>query len=83
MAINIRFKGIIDTLANIALDKFAGRVAWADKRSKVTVSGSGHTYNSRILLRLYRTPTGDDTYPGDAALSSVGVHYSANPLQVG
>lgn len=61
----------------------AGGVAWADKRSEVTVSGSGHTYNSRLLLRLYRTPTGSDTYADDAVLSSVGVHYSANPLQAG
>ena len=29
MAINIRFKGIIATLAQIAADRFAGRVAWA------------------------------------------------------
>lgn len=61
----------------------AGGVAWSDKRSEVTVSGSGHTYNSRMLLRLYRTPTGSDTYADDAVLSSVGVHYSANPIQAG
>jgi hypothetical protein len=59
----------------------AGATAWADKRSEVTISGAGHTYNSCLLLRLYRTPTGTDTYAGDAVLSSVGVHYSANPLQ--
>lgn len=62
----------------------AGGVAWADKRTDFTISGAGHTYNSRLLLRLFRDPTdGTDTYPDDAVLSSVGVHYTANPIQAG
>ena len=35
MAINIRFKGIIETLANIATDKFAGRLAWASNIARM------------------------------------------------
>lgn len=62
----------------------AGGTAWVDKRSEVTISGAGHTYNSRLLLRLYRDPNDSgDTYGADAVLSSIGVHYSANPLQAG
>lgn len=62
----------------------AGGTAWVDKRSEVTISGAGKTYNSRLLLRLFRDPANaGDTYGDDAVLSSVGVHYSANPLQAG
>lgn len=62
----------------------AGGTAWVDKRSEVTISGAGKTYNSRLLLRLFRDPANaGDTYGADAVLSSVGVHYSANPLQAG
>lgn len=62
----------------------AGGTAWVDKRSEATVSGTGRTYNSRLLLRLFRDPANaGDTYGADAVLSSVGVHYSANPLQAG
>ncbi len=62
----------------------AGGVAWADKRTDFTISGAGKTYNSRLLLRLFRDPTdGTDTYGDDAVLSSVGVHYTANPIQAG
>ena len=57
----------------------AGTVAWADKRADFTISGTGHTYNSRILFRLFRNPADvADTYAGDAVLTSVGLHYSAN-----
>ncbi len=62
----------------------AGGTAWVDKRSEVTISGAGKTYNSRLLLRLFRDPANaGDTYGADAVLSSVGAHYSANPLQAG
>lgn len=60
----------------------AGATAWADKRTDFTISGSGRTYNSRLMLRLFRDPTdAADTYGGNAVLSSVGCHYSANPVQ--
>lgn len=62
----------------------AGGTAWADKRSEVTISGAGKTYGSRLVLRLYRDPTDpNDTYAADAVLSSIGVHYTADPMQVG
>ncbi len=62
----------------------AGTTAWADKRTDFVLSGAGHTYNSRIMIRLFRDPTdGTDTYGGDAVLSSVGAHYTANPAQAG
>jgi hypothetical protein len=65
------------TLASVVTA--AGTTAWADKRSDITISGTGHTYNSRILIRLFRNPTdAADTYAGDAVLTSVGLHYSAN-----
>jgi hypothetical protein len=61
----------------------ANGTAWAaEQRSDCTVPGTDKTYNSRLCLRLYRDPT-LDTYTGDVALTSVGVHYTADPLQVG
>lgn len=60
----------------------AGSVAWADKHADITLPGAGHTYNSRIMIRLFRNPVdAADTYGGDAVLSSVGMHYSASPSQ--
>lgn len=60
----------------------AGTTAWADLRSDLTISGTGRTYNSRLLIRLFRNPVdAADTYAGDAVLTSVGLHYSANPGQ--
>lgn len=57
--------------------------AWAaEQRSEVTVSGVGHTFNSRIMLRLYRDPS-KDTFTGDVALTAIGVQYTADPLQSG
>jgi len=57
----------------------AGTTAWADKRADFTLSGTGHTYNSRLLFRLFRAPTdAADTYTGDAVLTSVGMHYQAD-----
>ena len=60
----------------------AGTTAWADKRTDITIPGTGHTYNSRLMVRLFRNPTdAADTYTGDAVLSSVGMHYQADPGQ--
>lgn len=33
-----------------------------------------------VCIRLYRVPTGVDTYAGDAGLLSVGVHYKSDTL---
>jgi hypothetical protein len=55
---------------------------WLDQRTDFTISGSGHTYNSRLLVRLFRDPAdAADTYTGLGVLTSVGCHYSANPAQ--
>lgn len=60
----------------------AGTTAWADKRTDFTLSGSGHTYNSRLLVKVFRDPTdAADTYAGDAVLTSMGCHYTALPTQ--
>jgi len=60
----------------------AGATAWADKRTDFTIPGTGHTYNSRLMVRLFRNPVdAADTYTGDAVLSSVGMHYQADPGQ--
>lgn len=60
----------------------AGTTAWADKRTDFTIPGTGHTYDSRLMVRLFRNPTdAADTYTGDAVLSSVGMHYQADPGQ--
>lgn len=35
---------------------------------------------TQILFRIYRIPTGVDTYSGDAALETLGYHYLVNTL---
>ena len=60
----------------------AGTTAWSDKRTDITIPGVGKTYNSRLMVRLFRNPAdAADTYAGDAVLSSVGMHYQADPGQ--
>ena len=60
----------------------AGTTAWSDKRTDFTIPGVGKTYNSRLMVRLFRNPAdAADTYAGDAVLSSVGMHYQADPGQ--
>jgi len=56
--------------------------AWVSTYSSFgTVSGSGKTINSQIVFQIFRTPTdGLDTYTGDAAMITVGVHYQTDTL---
>lgn len=60
----------------------AGGVAWISKRTDFTIPGIGRTYNGRLVVRLIRDPgDAEDTYADPAALVSVGIHYTAIPLQ--
>jgi hypothetical protein len=62
----------------------AGGVQWADKRTDFTISGTGKTYNSRLIIRLIRDSADSlDTYAGHAVLAALGCHYTANPGQAG
>lgn len=62
----------------------AGTVAWADKRTDITLSGTGHTYNSRVLVHLFRDRNdAADTYEAAVGELSVSAHFQADPLQAG
>lgn len=68
----------------VSVTTAAGTTAWADKRSDITISGAGHTYNSRVLIHLFRDRNdAADTYEAPVGELSVSAHYSANPLQAG
>ncbi len=57
-------------------------VAWHSSRTDFTIPGVGRTFNARLVVRLIRDPTdAADTYAADVALLSVGIHYTAIPLQ--
>ena len=57
-------------------------VAWHSTRTDFTIPGVGRTFNARLVVRLIRDPgDAEDTYADDAALVSVGIHYTAIPLQ--
>ncbi len=74
--------GVFPAASLLGTTTAAGTTAWADKVTSFTIPGTGHTYNSRLMIRLFRDPTDAlDTYTGDAVLSSVGMHYAADPGQ--
>jgi hypothetical protein len=74
--------GVWDTTALSSSTVAAGTVAKADKRFDITLSGTGHTYNSRLVIRIFRdSADAADTYAGDAILPVFGVHYQADPGQ--
>lgn len=46
-----------------------------------TISGVGKTINSQLVLQIFRVPTdGDDTYPDNAALVALGIHYECDTV---
>ena len=64
-------------IQNISVISAASGSAWT---SIVTgfdiVSGEGMEVGSQIEIRVYRDPSDiEDTYPDDAVLTSVGIHY--------
>ena len=74
--------GVWDTTELSSSIVAAGTVAKADKRFDITISGTGHTYNSRLVIRIFRdSADAADTYTGNAILPAFGVHYQADPGQ--
>lgn len=60
----------------------AGGTAWVSKYISVaTLSGTGKTINSHIVFQVFRDPSNaGDTYPDDAALIQIGIHYQSDSL---
>jgi hypothetical protein len=57
----------------------AGSTAWVSGVASVTIPGTGHTYNSRLMIRLVRDPTdAADTYADPACVTAIGCHYSTD-----
>ena len=62
----------------------AGTVAWADKKSSVTISGVGHTWGSRMRVHIFRDGSdAADTFTGGASLLALGCHYTAKLADTG
>ena len=57
----------------------AAGVAYTDQRTDFVISGTGHTYNSRLKIKLSRTAAdANDTYNGIAIFIAMGLHYTAD-----
>lgn len=71
MAINIRFKGIIDSLVNIAADKFAGRIAWVTDISRMIMYYDATNYGimaRRDVLESFEAGIQDATVTAGQAM---------------
>jgi hypothetical protein len=57
-------------------------VAWfSHVKGFDAIDGTGKRIGSHVMLRLYRNPAStNDTYPDDAVLMSVGIHYQVDTL---
>lgn len=54
----------------------AGGVAWKHLIAELpTISGTGKRIGSILACRIWRDPTGSDTYPDDAGLLEIDFHY--------
>lgn len=59
----------------------ASGVAWKETRADIdTISGAGLKIGAQIAFRLYRVPTGSDTYAGDAMVFTIGFHYQIDTI---
>ena len=60
----------------------ASTTAWTHQMANFnSISGTGKTISSVLMIRLYRDPTdGDDTYGDDAAFIDFDVHYEINTI---
>jgi hypothetical protein len=58
----------------------AGWTAWVNKIVAFpTITGTGMLINSQIAFRIFRDPTDvADTYPDDAGLVQIGIHYECD-----
>jgi hypothetical protein len=61
----------------ISIIQAAGGTAWVHKLAEFPViSGQSKKIGSVIEFRIYRDPNdAADTYPNDAALKNIGIHY--------
>jgi hypothetical protein len=74
--------GVIPVLAQIATTpQAAGGTAWKHLLADLPViSGVGKTISSMLMCRIWRDPTGTDTYPDDAGLLEVDFHYQLDSV---
>jgi len=56
--------------------------AWDNIQTDIaSISGTGMLFNSHFVFRLYRDPNdAEDTYPDDAVLLSIGLHYEIDTV---
>lgn len=69
--------GVFANPTIVSVVQAAGGTVWRHNRASFPdISGVGKTINSAIVFRLFRDPSdAADTYPDDAALIQVGIHY--------
>lgn len=59
----------------------AGGVAWKHLIAELpSISGTGKLIGSMLICRIWRDPTGSDTYPDDAGLFEIDFHYQLDSM---
>jgi hypothetical protein len=59
----------------------AGGVAWTHLVAELpAIVGTGKLLSSMLMCRIWRDPTGSDTYPDDAGLLEIDFHYQQDAM---
>lgn len=83
MSTNIRFKGITDTTANIAADKFQGRIAWNTTLNRFVVFYDATNYGTMARRDVFETFAAGIRNNGDYQDSLGTVRISSTGLVTG
>jgi hypothetical protein len=73
----LNVNGTIPALTQIDTGAVAASgTAWQHLLAELpTIAGAGHLLSSMLMCRIWREPTGSDTYPADAGLLEIDFHY--------
>jgi hypothetical protein len=77
----VNIDGLIPVLGQIDTGAVAaGGTAWKHLLSEIHphISGVGKTISSMLMCRIWRDPSGSDTYPDDAGLLEVDFHFQVD-----
>jgi len=71
----------ISTSTTLAVSSSATGTAWKEVFTDFPeISGTNLKIGNQFCFRLFRVPTGVDTYADDAVVMTVGIHYEQNSL---
>jgi len=74
--------GTFPAVTTISVIDAAGGTAWTHNKAAFTrISATGKKIGTAFVFRFFRNPAdGDDTYPDDAGLIQIGVHYQIDSI---